>query len=271
MKSSNLNFRAVPCYNSTFYSQVISNNEVTYLLFEKPMRGYKLADICTPNCAKERICKYMMKDFTKGLLNSLCGSISNDDPLDVSFVLAQDGFYYGSTPPVTKDLKDPATKSNDKKPKDEVSDQLKYFNTIAFMKYHSPEEIKPNPAPPAPTPALKAIKTKQLISYVGAFLANLYKGLDETTNIPPPGPNDNFFAPYHFLNWTDTYLALNREKTGNYSKFQPDAYYGVTKTYINELNGFLEMTLTTQPAIAKMSADLGGSFYEFIYFIIKAI
>jgi hypothetical protein len=67
-KMQNTNMRALPCYNSTAFNQRIPGGVVSYLLFEKPVAGFKLAEICTPHCAKERICKYMMKDFAKGIL-----------------------------------------------------------------------------------------------------------------------------------------------------------------------------------------------------------
>lgn len=263
----NENIRALPCFNSTSFSQTIPGGVVSYILFENPNGGYKLADICTPHCSKERICRYMLKDFIRGFIRSLQYSQQSPEIHDVNFLLAQNGFFYGKVPETKKGLpknnmsmRNEMHKPNSNTPKDEN----RRFITLAYPKAWSAEALNTTQQV---TDTLKKIKNKQLMSQFGKFLIDMYKGLDNSTNIPPTSPDDNFNpnAGVKFANLTDVFLNLNTEKDGNYSKFRQDDYFGVNGQYISAVENFLSKTLTNQQAFKKMDELLKGSFYEFIY------
>jgi hypothetical protein len=267
MAGENSNMRAIPCYNSTVFNQRIPGGVMSYLLFERPTGGFKLSEICTPHCAKDRVCRYMLKDFTKGWLKSILLSQESTDALDVNFIIAQNGFFYGKVPSVKKDLN--ATKDDSirnvlaKNDNDEpTEDNNRHFITLAYPKAFSPESIT---AKPVQNEKLKMIKNKQLMVQFGKFLIDMYKGLDNSTNTPAPLPDDSFNPTRQFKNLTDTFLSMNTEKDGNFSKFRPDEYFGVKSDFIQALKAFIGKTLTTQKGVKAMDNMLKDSFYEFIY------
>jgi len=267
MKSKANNFRALPCYNSTVFSQKTPGGVLSYLLFEKPTAGFKLTEMCTPMCAKDRVCKYMMKDFAKGYIDSYLYSQASSDAFDVNFYLAQNGFFYGKVPTVKKGLKKQeglAMFQNNNNQNDNKEDPLKHFVTLAYPKAYSPETVK-GPSQNM-TSTIKTVKNKQMMVYFGKFLINMYKGLDNSTNFPAPTPEDNFNPRgFNFKNLTEVYLNLNTGKNGNFTKFRADEYFGVKPNYVVAVRAFLGKTLTSQKAFKEMDALLKNSFYEFIY------
>lgn len=274
MNKEMLNIRALPCFNSKVYNHKIKSGVVSYLLFEKPAAGYGLPEICTPNCSKDRICRYMIKDFTKGWIESVIFSENSKDPLDVNFLLTQKALYFGKLPLVTKnlDLKNaptlpPKVDSKEKKEEDSKEpDPHKYFITIPFPKFSSSEGIKNGGDLKDEGKKVFEIKNKQQMVHVGKFLINMYKGLDDSTNLPPPSLEDSFNpVGLTFLNLTDVYLNLNTDKEGNFTNFHSDEYFGVKSQYISGVQAFVDKTLTSQKAFKELDDLLQGSFYEFIF------
>jgi hypothetical protein len=268
MKSQNLNMRALPCYQSNVFNQKIPGGVVSYLLFEKPISGYKLEEICVPHCAKDRICKYMLKDFTNGWLGSVLYSQYSNDKLDVNFLITQKGLFFGKLPKVIKSKSTQVSMRNLMSKKtdndDNEEDHIKHFVILAYPRAFSPEGLVEKDK--KIDPKLKEIKNKQLMTHIGKLLINMYKGLDNSTNVPPPNPDDNFNpSGLNFLNYTDVYLNLNTEKDGNFSQFRTDEYFGVKSSYVNAVHAFLDHTLTTSKGFTDMDAMLKDSFYEFIF------
>ena len=268
MKAQNINFRAAPCHNTTAMSQKIPGGVVSYILFEKPDLGMRLADICHPHCAKERICKYNLKDFAKGFIEGVKYSQKSKLPHDLNFILAQNGFFYGRLPKVHKSEESTKSMRNNlfnQKLEESNGDAASYFITIPYMKYFSPESIETGGALKNQTQELIQIKNKQLMTFFGKFLTNMYKGLDNSTDVPPPSPEDNFNpTAYSFDNLTDVFLKMNTDKQGNFTKWRADPYFGIKNDYIGAVEAFLNHELTSSPAQKKMNEMLSGSFFEFI-------
>ncbi len=135
----NENIRALPCYK--LFNQKIPGGVVSYLLFQ--YSGNKLADICTPNCSKERVCKYMLKDFIRGFIKSTQYSQQTADKNDVNFILAQNGFFYGKVPKNKKgDKKGSDMKINSMHNDEPSSDSdSRHFITLAYPKAWSAESL----------------------------------------------------------------------------------------------------------------------------------
>jgi hypothetical protein len=292
IKFKEVKLRALPCYNSQVYTQRLPGGSVSYLLFEMPNAGFRIDHVCSPFSSGERVCRYMIKDFTKGWLESVLYSQNSKDSLDVNFVLAQNGIYFGTLPNVRKQLNETNSSlrnflKKEKTDKNAENENYRHFVTIAYPKAFSPEslvppkkeknnekekikEVKNNSTLSTEsnnaTALLKITKDKQFMVQFGKFLINMFKGLDNTTNIPPPSPDDNFDpAEIVFNNVTDVFLNLNTKKNGNFSTFRADEYFGVPEKYVPTVNAFLEKTLTTQKALKEMDDMLKDSFYEFIF------
>jgi hypothetical protein len=263
----NENIRAIPCYNSTSFNQKIPGGILSYLLFENPNGGYKLADICTPQCSKERICRYMLKDFIRGFMRSIQFSQLSSDMHDVNFVLAQNGFFFGKVPEVKKlsqNSGDISMKSAvNQKESEPFKDENRHFISLAYPKAWSAEGIN---STKLSSDELKKIKNKQFMTQFGRFIIDMYKGLDNSTNVPASSPDDNFNpAGHRYANLTEVYLDLNTEKDGNYSKFRADDYFGIKSDFVTAVQAFLANTLTSQKAFKEMDDMLLDSFYDFIY------
>ena len=278
IKIQNGNIRAIPCYMSTVFSEKVIGGVVSYLLFERPFGGESLPSICMPNCSKDRVCRYMIKDFAKGWLMSSLYSQHSTDLNDVNFVLAQNGFYYGRLPKVkmnatiTGEIKNFLVK-NAAAHEEGEKDRTRRFITLAYPKAYSPQTVlpvKPNNSTVISKSNAKdhnkEVKNKQSIVQFGKFLINMYKGLDNSTNTPPLSPDDTFNPTgVQYGNLTDVYLNLNKKKDGNYTKFEKDEYFGVKESFISALRRFLEKTLVIQKALQEMDDMLKDSFYEFVF------
>jgi hypothetical protein len=243
------NMRAPECFNSTAFSQKIIGGNLTYILFEKPMGGYKLSEICTPNCSKQRICRYMLKDFAKGLIYSILHAYNATYFYDVNFLFPQGAYYWGKTNETLQE------------------DKSNHFITIPFPIFYSPDNVKSMGGAKNLSLGQLQIRTHQQIVGFGKFLMNVYKGLDNTTDCPLPSPDDAFTPDeFTFQNLTDVFINLNTRIDVNITtKFKPDEYFGVSPDYIEALTAFQDHTLTTPQAIQKMNDMLNDSFYDFIY------
>jgi hypothetical protein len=242
------NFRSPVCYNNTAFTQKIHGGVLSYLLFERPIGGSKLSDICVPNCSKQRICRYMLKDFAKGWLTSKIYSQNSTDPFEVDFQLAQNGFFYGKAPGQPKE------------------DNLNHFISLPYPKFFAPDNVLNEGGWTNLTQIMREVQNKQLMTGFARFMINFYKGLDNTTDLAPPSPEDNFDpTAFQFKNLTDVYLIMNTKPDGNFTKFKADKYFGVTPDYIESLKAFMDKTLTIQKAIEEMSKKLKDSFFEFIF------
>ena len=62
--------KLLKCLNDKVQKGNILGSNYYYWLFEKPVESYILSEICKSDCAKERICKYKMKEFIKGYIKS---------------------------------------------------------------------------------------------------------------------------------------------------------------------------------------------------------
>jgi hypothetical protein len=291
IKANHVNLRALPCYNSQVFSQRIPGGAVTYLLFERPEAGFRLDNVCGPFSSKERVCRYMIKDFAKGWLESVLYSKKSKEHFDVNFVLAQDGIYFGTLPNVKKlnETSDPGLKNflaNQKEDKNatDINEIYRHFVTLAYPKAHAPEDLpkkedeklkipkknenlNPNTNSTSnATLTLEHTKEKEFMVQFGSFIIRMYKGLDNTTNNPPPSPDDPFDPlEVSYENTTDVFLQLNLKRDGNYSTFRPDEYLGVPQNYVSAVNAFLAKTLTTPKAQLEMENMLKDSFYEFVF------
>lgn len=292
IKDIKVNLRALPCYNSQVFTQRIPGGAVTYLLFERPEAGFRLDNVCGPLSSKERICRYMIKDFAKGWLESILYSKKSKEPFDVNFLLAQDGIYFGTLPNVKKlnETADAGLKNflvnlrKDNSNSTDTDETYRHFVTLAYPKAHAPEDLpeqeedeKSNSKNQITnststnltsnaTILLQRTKEKEFMVHFGSFIMKMYKGLDNTTNTPPPSPDDSFDPlEVSYENATDVFLKLNMKKDGNYSTFRPDEYFGIPQNYVSAVNAFLAKTLTTPKAQQEMENMLKDSFYEFIY------
>jgi len=137
-------------------------------------------------------------------------------------------------------------------------DEHRHFITLPYPKFYSPETAKDGAL--KTTDALKAIKNKQTMVFFARFLSNMYKGLDKSTDIPAPSPDDNFSPNmFHYLNSTDVFLKLAEKP------YQHDEYFGVTDQFVETVGSFLEHMLTSRAAVVELDDMLKGSFFEFIY------
>ena len=91
------------CVGDKIQSGLFNGQLFYYYLFEKPVDSFLFANICSPKCAKERVCRYKLKDFVKGFIKS--NLMANDDVMSIKVVLNSKSIYYGKLDNKDKDNK----------------------------------------------------------------------------------------------------------------------------------------------------------------------
>ena len=71
----------------------------TYILFNKPIQGQSLDELCNSNCLKERFCIYHQKEIAKSILNVELAKKNNDNGIfAVDILFSKKTLFFGLSP-----------------------------------------------------------------------------------------------------------------------------------------------------------------------------
>ncbi len=248
--------RALSCYKNNFFSFQYEKGEVTYLLFEVPIEGHQLSNLCKKENNEWHICKYSAKDFIKSFISAVKYTHTTDDK-DINVFPTQNGVWYGQLPKYTFDEK---TKNSIADPTEEKheEDTKNNFITVPFFKYFSPDNIS---KPEKLDDNMKKMKEKQFMVYFGEFMINMYKGFDRSTDMTPPNMDDRSDAKgLQLEKLTDLFKKMNEKVEEIYE----DSYFGVGSEYVVKVKDYENNTLTSHNAIEDMDKLLTDSYYGFL-------
>jgi hypothetical protein len=204
---------------------------IYYYLFEKPVDSFLFSKICNPNCAKERLCKYKIKDFIKGFIKS--NLMTSEDIMDVKLVLNSKTIYYGKLD------------NNDK-------DNKRSFVALPYPKLKTIHQLKPS----YKKTDEDAFKFDEFQAEFGRFLMYMYAGFDLK--------DDNSESEISELN---PYIDEFNDSVQIFEKFNPqidklaaDAYFGISAYFIKSFK---------DKDIFKTKDSIKNSFYDFLFKLLK--
>jgi hypothetical protein len=256
MKKDLSDLRVLTCYKNNIFKFPYEKGYVTYLLFEMPINGSNFSTECKKGNLIDRACKYKIKEFVKSMVGAIKHSDKTDDK-DVIVKPIQNSLWLGQLPHATFDettkniMIDPSQKQTEE-------DNGRYFITVPFPKYYSPNDIGKIDKFEG---EIKKIKEKQFMIYFGEFLINMFKGFDKSTIMIPPNENETSDVKgLSFDNLTDLFLKMNEK----IEEITEDKYFGVPEQYATKVKEFENKTLTLHSDIEKMNKLLTDSFYGFL-------
>jgi len=219
------------CIGDKVQSGIFNGMSFYYYLFEKPVDSFLFANICSPKCAKERVCRYKLKDFVKGFIKS--NLMSNDAPLSFKVVLNSKSIYYGKLD------------YNDK-------DNKRSFIALPYPKLKSIHQLKPT----YKKTQEDEFSFEDFQVEFGKFLMFMYAGFDQKDDNSESEVGD--LNPYND-EFSDSVQIFEKFNTQT-DKLVADAYFGITPDFIQSLK---------EKDMSKIKEFLKDSYYDFIFKLLK--
>jgi len=256
-----LDVRVMPCYKKkSFKVQTKTGKELAYLLFEHPDGGYKLEDSCTENNTFERICRYSIKNLTKGYLRLLqmAHSVTKATIQDLYFLTTKGAFYYGQLRKHIPEQKGQVQKENNEK-KEKVKH---YFQIVPFFRVFKPDDC--NNVSKLVKEDLQAQLKIRMYEF-GKFLMNFYKGFDETKESKLFATGDNFIIDEEIesLKVVDIFVLLNKDELDD-GKAYENHYFGIPKKFADVLQQYVDKKAPIEK-LTQNAEYLKNSFYDFLH------
>jgi hypothetical protein len=198
-----------------------------YWLFEKPVDSFLFSEICRPDCAKERVCKYSIKEFIKGYLK--IKQKATENIWDIKINLIPNTIYYGKTEKIE-------------------SDKKRSFVALPFPKLKSIDELK---TIPQETELLMRFEEFQV--EFGKFLIHMYTGFENSSD-EKPSEEFSYLNPYNteFKDSLEIFEKINPSKDGIIT----DEYFGISQDFIRSYK---------DKNMFKKKEILESSFYDLIF------
>jgi hypothetical protein len=215
------------CLNDKVQTGIYMQMNYYYWLFEKPVESFLFSEICRPDCAKERVCKYRIKEFIRGFLK--IKQLSTEDIWDVKINLTPKTIYYGKT---------------DKA----ASDQRRSFVALPFPKIKSIEELKT-----PPNGENGAIFFDEFQVEFGKFLMHMYSGF-ENPDGEKPSEEFSYLNPFN-TEYNDT-IQIFEKLNPKADKIVTDEYFGISQDFLLSYKAKDNF---------KQKELLESSFYDFIF------
>lgn len=272
MQERMLDVRLTPCNENKVYEEVTNDNTLlNYILFEKTDGGMKLEDSCSETCAKDRICRYSLKNLARGIIRLFKISEESNQKYDVNTLLVKGVFYFGKFPTPSKidDKKTPTSHvlTNIQKEIKTFLDNAKrdykhYFMIIPFFKFFKPDDILAlKPLTKEDIGAREKIQMYEL----GQFLRDIYTGLNEAPTIKINVPGDSFTPDSNKQSQdvVDIFFEVNKSDILD-GQIYEDRYFGIRKDFA-KIALEISQGKANKSKAKQNSQLLKGSFYEFAH------
>jgi hypothetical protein len=224
------NIQFLKCHNNKVQSGFFGGFNFYYWMFEKPVDSFLFHEICSPKCAIERVCRYKIKDFIIGYVQTNLGT--TDEIWDLRVILNSNTIYYGKLD------------KNDK-------DNRRSFVALPFPKIKSTSQLKSNYNKSEDND--EVFKFEEFQSELGRFIMHMYTGFDNLASEESSGGEFADFNPYN-VEFSDSVQIF--EKFNKKKNLVEDAYFGITPEFIKSYK---------EKETLKLKELLENSFYNFVF------
>ena len=285
----NLSTRSMRCHNNRSQEWMTPSNAIfSYILFDLPDGGYRLDDVCDESCTKDRVCRYSLKNFARGLLRMT--KMTLDTPkntlYDLNFLMFKDAFYFGKMAKCNPVVDDKKSNPENFSPYSSIAIGIKslkvyteddinhYFQVVPVFKFFTAENIKNiDKINKEDNKALEKIRMYE----IGKFIENMYTGLVESKQFNIFIQGDNFKAE-DTPKMGQLFYRMNKNDIEE-NNIHADRYFSINVKFAKQLQEFLGAqdkkdlsNLTKVPELIKelekkledVENFLNKSFFEFV-------